>query len=265
MSNFEKRRIGELKNEFGVVKTEAELFSLLEVATTELAPAAYEKVFNRNGAKYIEGMEGLGFLFKFIKTKAHKSVLDAGTGSGKGIVELSKTLGEGLDIYGVGFGPKENEIPINLRNHFVLGDFESLRGIKAGTPGDIISHHGVFEYSKHPGLVIHKANRLLASHGIIKVASTIDNTDMTDQERQQRLDLFKFYTQGFKKLGYSVADVGLDDVEPSHEYRTGLFLAIKPGEGKIYTDSDANNLLMVDSFHVEEQLALHSEMLEPQK
>ncbi len=257
-----KELIHEIKNKFKLARDDADLLRSIENIYEKNAPNFYQNRFDRNGESYLEAMGGMEFLFNHIRKQSSPRLLYAGTGSGKAAIEFTKTLGKGIDTYGIGLNVNMATIPPEFKSHFFNSNFENFRSITSGSLTGIISNHGVFEYSPHPDLVAHRAHRLLAPNGVLKVASTVDNQIISDDERREKIALFQFYFNYFKKIGYAVATLGLEKIQVDHNNATALFLAIKPGAGVSYADQDVENLLWADSLQIEEQQSKHRAMLD---
>ncbi len=255
-----KEQIYQIKSEFALATADANDQKLRDREFSR-GPRSYlyEIEHNRSGGGYIESLGGLENMLAYIRKLPFPSILDAGAGKqGSGLIELSKTLGKGINVYGIGLNINLDAIPSDLRDHFFCTNFENFKNLKPGTLGGIVSDHGVFEYSKHPELVIRKAHKLLAPGGVIKVFNSIDNAFLPDEERQSKIDLFQFYFNNFKKLGYEIDSIGLKETYERHTGSGALFLAIKPGlNGDPETSAQARDLLWADYYLAGEQLAKH--------
>jgi len=259
MGETSQNRFSELRMWVAGAKASAEIVGNRERRMKMYERKEFEEKANRKGRQYIEYLRGLQYCFEFIRRYSLLRIMDAGAGTGKATSELENTLGRGLEFVNLGMNGPEDKSSAKLSGNYIVSDFETVKGLKRGSFGGIISVFGAFNYSPYPNMVIRKADRLLAPGGLVKFVNQLDHRDAEDYQRDGFISAFESYLEGFKKFGYSVAQSGLEEAKAHSDHITanGIFLAIKPSSEQHFRDFDAENLLVADRFSVAEQLQEH--------
>ncbi len=172
---------------------------------------------NRSGALYIDGLEGLANLFRYVKDNvSSKVVLDIGTGSSRGISRISRsTIGEGLEFKATALTiHPDTEKNLGLKN-ITLTSSETLRGFETNSIGCIL---GLFSiaYSADMPSTVARINQILVPGGVIKARFD----QIHNPQAYIGMKTTAEFVQLLTNLDYDISNEG------------GIVIAIKPTKNK---------------------------------
>lgn len=208
----------------------AEQTVMKEVAASEGCDAERIWTNDRNELVYRHSFKGLGATFDHVRGLESKVVLDIGTGTSRGISEMSKSeYGKGLEFKGTSVTALLPEFDKYLgRENITITSAESLQGIENNSIGCVLALHSM-SYTAEPQYVVARLNEVLVEGGVVKAVVDQNKRNQHFKEKDARR-----FVSAFKKLGYSVAT------------SQNLVLAIKPFRDKSKSQVTAQDLIRQD-------------------
>jgi hypothetical protein len=191
--------------------------------------------YDRNGHEYFEMMNGLTATLGYAENLPDSNtILDLGTGTGRGCVDLAKQF-ENLNFIGTGlrrYPETERFLP---GNKFTLTSGENLRGIKDKSIAGVIANFSI-TYSHAQQLVAERVDEILVPGGIVKATFVFSPEKQPNLilNKRARITLDRTKPKDYKEFEKALLTMGYDvEVKPvlypdKINVRRYILLAIKP-------------------------------------
>lgn len=220
---------------------------------------SFEALFyrNRSGETYLKNLSGLAGLLKYAGKKGG-AVLDLGTGNGKGLNEIKKSLlGQNLNFMGTGI-IQDHTAKNNLgsENYFVTTS-ANLKEIPNSSVGAVISVYGDLNALMSAEFMEKTADRLnevLVPGGAIKFNVNILTEGLSDEENARRQETLNTFISSLRSKGFGIATAEASSTDPELQINL-IVLAIKPEQGS-NPEETAKEILSEDFNTLDEQTQL---------
>lgn len=215
---------------------------------------------NRSGQEYIRQLMGLAGYLNYAKTIApDKTVLDLGTGSGRGLKEIwLSPFGQGLNFKGTGI-IQDEAAKTNLgKENYIVTSAPNLTNIPDSSVSAIICLNGdinALMSTKFMGVVARRIDEVLIPGGALKFNVNVYNEQLDSDESSRRNINLDTFISHLKSKGFDIAIKEAENEGP--EIRVDLIVLGIKGQPEKSPIVKAETLLNQDYNTLKDQIEFY--------